>query len=234
MLNQAQLFDQTINPKTSATIRTLVEQSRLTTGLPTVKELPWLRPTETPSDATIVTDPNHDFIPKGQSFVRSDTGELVRDWKQGIQTIDTPKTQAVAGWIGGKTLELSEATIQIDTRKAVVALTSIDEQPLSSSRHILITAMARAIPRTPRLLPYLSEPVVGTITLRTKTDGLQFVGAQLPWTGSATPGPTTYVEWINHPSTDRAGDPLVRTQDQSAREARNGHSVPNAHQVKRC
>ncbi len=112
---------------------------------------------------------------QGQSFVRSDTGELLRDWKQGIQTIDTPKTQAVAGWIGGKTLELGEATIRIDTRKAVVALTSIDDQPLSSSRHILITAMARAIPGKPKLLPYLSEPVVGTITLRTKTDGLQLL-----------------------------------------------------------
>ena len=175
MLDQHQLFDQNLNPKTSAALRTLVEQSRLTIGLPAVKELPWLVPTETPSDATIVTDPMHDYIPAGQSFVRSDTGELVRNWKYGIQTINTPKTQAVSGWVGDKTLQLGDATIRMDTRKAVVALTSLDDQPLSSSRFILVTAMARAAPATKGHLPFLSEPVVGTIVLRTKTTGLELL-----------------------------------------------------------
>jgi hypothetical protein len=175
MLNRAQLFDRSVSPVSSATLRTLVEQSRLTTGLPAVKELPWLKPTETPGDATIVTDPDHDFIPKGVSFVRSDTGELVRDWKAGIQTIDTPKTQAVSGWIGGKTLKLTDATIEINTKKATVALTSIDDQPLASSQNILITTVARALPKVIYSLPYESEPVVGTITLRTKASGLELL-----------------------------------------------------------
>jgi hypothetical protein len=175
MLNRGQLFDQDINPQTAATLRTLVEQSQISVGLPAVKELPWLAPTETPEGATIVTDPYHDFIPPGQSFVRSDTGELIRNWTHGIQTIDTPKTQAASGWVGGKTFELGDATVRIDTRKAVVALTSIDDQPLSSSRYILITAMARAVPDTPGHLPFLSEPVAGTIVLRTKTTGLELV-----------------------------------------------------------
>jgi hypothetical protein len=122
---------------------------------------------------TIVTDPNHDFIPPGQSFVRSDTGELLRNWKYGIQTINSPKTQAVNGWVGGKTLQLGDSTIRADTRKAVVALTSLDDQPLSSSRNILITAVARAVAATPNHLPFLSEPVVATILLRTKISGLQ-------------------------------------------------------------
>ena len=175
MLDQHQLFDQDINPRTAATLRTLLEQSQITVGIPAVKELPWLARTEVPGDVTLVTDPNHDFIPPGQSFVRSDTGELLRNWKYGIQTIDTPKTQAVSGWVGGRTLKLGDATIRVDTRKAVVALTSIDDQPLSSSRYILITAMARAVPNTPGHLPFLSEPVVGTIVLRTKTVGLELL-----------------------------------------------------------
>ena len=112
MLDPSQLFDRALNPDTSATIRTLAEQSRLTIGMPRVKELPWLKPTKPSSDATIVTDPDHDFIPEGQSFVRSDTGELTRDWEQGIQTIDTPRTQAVSGWIGGKTLKTRDATFE--------------------------------------------------------------------------------------------------------------------------
>jgi hypothetical protein len=175
MLDRGQLFDQDLNPKTAATLRTLVEQSRLTIGLPAVEELPWLRPTETPSDVTIVTDPMRDFIPAGQSFVRSDTGELLRNWKYGIQTINTPKTQAVNGWVGGKTLQHGDAAFRIDTRKAVVALTSIDDQPLSSSRFILITAIARAVASTPGHVPFLSEPVVGTIILRTKISGLELL-----------------------------------------------------------
>ena len=183
MLDRDQLFNQDISPRTSATIRTLVEQSRLAIGIPAVKELPWLKPTKTSSDTTIVTDPYHDFIPPGQSFLRSDTGELLRNWKYGIQTIDSPKTQAVNGWVGGKTLQLSDSTIQVDTRKAVVVLTSLDNQPLSSSRDILITTVGRAVAATPGHLPFLSEPVVCTITLRTKTSGLQLLA--LSSTGTA-------------------------------------------------
>jgi hypothetical protein len=173
MLTPDQLFNQELNPGTSVALRTLVEQSRLTIGFPSVKELEWIKPTEIPSNVTIVTDPNHDFIPAGQSFVRSDTGELIRNWKHGIQTIDTPKTQAVSGWIGGKTLRLRDATFQIDTRKAIVALTSLDDQPLSSSRYILITAMARVVASPDNRLPFLSEPVVGTVILRTRSSGLE-------------------------------------------------------------
>ncbi len=102
-------------PKPPATVRTLVEQSRMTIGLPAVKELPWLDATETPKDATRITDPDHDFIPAGQNFVKSDTGELVRDWEYGIQTIDSPKTQAVSGSIGGKTFKLGAAIFRFDT-----------------------------------------------------------------------------------------------------------------------
>jgi hypothetical protein len=155
--------------------------------MPAVKELPWLKPSEPSGAVTVVTDPDHDHIAAGQVAVRSDTGELSRNWKEGIQTIDTPRTQAVSGWIGGKALELRDASFQFKTRKAVVALSSIDDQPLASSRFILITAVGQARPspatdmgkllpdRAPEHLPFLSEPVTGTITLRTKTSGLELL-----------------------------------------------------------
>lgn len=172
-LSAEQFFNQHQTPKTSAAIRTLVEQSRLTIGIPTVKELPWLKPTPAPSGATLVTDPNHDYIPAGQMYVRSDTGELTRNWKYGIQSIDTPKTQAVIGWIGAKNLATKDAGFQISTPKAVVALSSLDDLPLSSSRSILVTAVARAVPETPNHLPYRSEPVLGQITLKTTLKDLR-------------------------------------------------------------
>src|SRR3954452_14571136 len=124
-LSPAQLFETFLYPTNTATVRTLAEQSRLTIGIPAVKVLPWLKPSELPADVKVVTDPDHDFIPAGQSFVRSDTGELTRSWNEGIQTIDTPKTQAVSGWIGGKSFSLEDATFEFSTRKAVGALTSI-------------------------------------------------------------------------------------------------------------
>ena len=188
-LSPAQLFETNLDPTNTATVRTLAEQSRLTIGMPAVKELPWLKPSELPAGVKVVTDPDHDFIPAGQSFVRSDTGELTRSWNEGIQTIDTPKTQAVSGWIGGKSFSLEDATFEFSTRKAVVALTSIDSEPLAKSRFILVTAIAQA--RSASLnpqqagrrgsgtsssgTPFVSEPVAGEIKLRSKTTGLELL-----------------------------------------------------------
>jgi hypothetical protein len=173
-LDATQFFERSVNPKLSATIRTLTEQSKLTIGIPSVKELPWLKPTEAGEGTTVLSDPDRDFIPEGQSFVRSDTGELIRNWKFGIQVIDTPKTQAVSGWIDGKTIKTQDASFLFDTKKAVVALSSIDNQPLSASRFILITAMARAVAPNDRM-PFLTEPVTGTIVLKTKSRDLELL-----------------------------------------------------------
>jgi hypothetical protein len=168
-------FGRALTPDTSATIRTLAEQSKLTIGIPETRELPWLTPSRPSSDAILVTEPDRDFLPPGQSFVRSDTGELTRDWEQGIQTIDTTRTQAVSGWIGGKTLRTSDASFEATTRKAVVALSSVDNRPLSESRFILVTAVARAVPSPGNRPPYLSEPVYARVTLRTNTGDLELL-----------------------------------------------------------
>ena len=186
-LGPEQILGTLIKAENAATIRTLVEQSKLTIGMPAIKELPWLKPSEPSGDVVIVSDPDHDFIPAGATSVKSDTGEIVRSWKEGVQLIDTPRTQAVSGWIGGRSIELKDATFQFKTMKAVVASSSIDDEPLSSSRFILVTAVGQARPspatdlgkllpdRPPNHLPFLSEPVVGTITLRTKTVGLELL-----------------------------------------------------------
>ena len=176
-LSPAQLLETMLSAEqNTATIRTLIEQSQLTIGMPAVKELPWLKPSEPPGNVTVVTDPDHDHIPAGATEVRSDTGELARNWAQGVQTINTPRTQAVIGWIGGKALALKDASFQFQTRKAVVALSSIDNQPLSSSRFIMITAVGQVRPSAAAdHLPFLSEPVVGTINLHTTTEGLELL-----------------------------------------------------------
>ncbi len=168
-------FNRDISPNNSATVRTLAEQSKLTIGIPKVRELPWLEPSKPSSDAIKVTDPEQDFIPEGQSFVRSDTGELTRDWEQGVHTIDTPRTQAISGWIGGKTLKTGDASFEVTTPKAVVALSSVDDRPLSESRFVLITAVARAVASPGGHWPYLSEPVYARITLRNNAGDLELL-----------------------------------------------------------
>jgi hypothetical protein len=177
-----QLFGAKLTPEATPALRTLVEQSKLTIGMPAVKELPWLKPSEPSGDVIVVKDPGEDFLVGARDQVHSDTGELARNWRHGIQAINTPRTQAVSGWIGGKTLTLKDAAFQFQTPKAVVALSSIDDQPLSSSRFVLITAVAQARPipgpdrgQNSEGLPFLSEPVVGTIHLRNATEGLELL-----------------------------------------------------------
>jgi hypothetical protein len=168
-LSRQDLYYAATSPDTSATLRTLVEQSRLTIGLPDVPELDWdaaLSPRD--GKAIAITDLARDFIPPGQTFVASDTGELKRDWLAGIATIDTPRSQAAFGWIGGRQLQLGDVRFDIQTPKALVALTSLDGKPLATSTRMLLTAIAQVVAEENQL-PFRSQPVRGRITLRAPT-----------------------------------------------------------------
>jgi hypothetical protein len=183
-LKREQLYDTDLNPTTSAAIRTLAERSKLTIGLPDVPELDWDRATQPPAGAKLVADPARDFIPPGEERVRSDTGELMRDWAKGIQTINTPRTQVAQGWLGGEAIDLADVALRIATPKAAVAVTSLDDSPIATSKRLLITTVARVVADNGRM-PYLSEPVSGTLTIRSKAEGLKLRplapdGTQLP------------------------------------------------------
>ena len=95
------------------------------------------------ADASRSPTVDRDFLPPGQSFVVSDTGELKRDWSLGIETIDTPKSQAVMGWVGKRALRLTDVTFDLETPKATVAVTSLDGQPIASSKKMLVTVVAQ-------------------------------------------------------------------------------------------
>lgn len=171
-LSREDFFFKRQDPSTSKTIRTLMETSRLTIGLPGVPELPWLSSNnpKTEDGSIAVTDANKDFIPIGQDFVQSDTGELQRNWVKGIHTINTEKSQVISGWIGGQKINLKDVSFSIGTKKAVVAVQSLTEQPVSKSTDIFITAMARSQPNGSN--GFVSEPVVGTIVVKAPA-GLQ-------------------------------------------------------------
>lgn len=173
-LSRESLYLSQLSPAKSATLRTLVEQSRLTIGLPQTKELPWLQTTNT-AGAKVLSDVDKDFIPEGQSYVVSDTGELSRDWERGIHKIDTPKTQSVSGWMGGETIATRDAQFAITTPKASVALSSLDDLPLNQSKQILVSVSARVQASAGGKMPYLSEPVAGTLTLRSNAKSLKLI-----------------------------------------------------------
>jgi hypothetical protein len=161
---------------TAAAIRTLLEQSKVSIALPATKELPWMWKASAAGSRS-VTDLDRDFIPPGHDTVRSDTGQLERNWGEGTFTVDSPKTACAEGWIGGKTIALGAVTCRITTAKAAVVVTSLDDQPIQQSHRLLVTAVARALGSgaDANLLPFLSEPVCGTLSIASDIEGLHLV-----------------------------------------------------------
>ena len=193
-LNRRTLYYRDSHPKNIAALRTLVEQSKVTIALPDVKELDWDTASKVPPGVETVTDLDKDFIPAGQEIVRSDTGELTRRWDPGYQTIDTPRSQAAHGWIGGREIKLASVTFNVATPKAAVAVTSLDGKPVAQSRRILITAIARVVASPGGRMPLLSEPVAAALkiaapaglTLRPLAgDGKRLAAAPAPHAGGA-------------------------------------------------
>lgn len=182
-LDEKQLYDRALTPADSATLRTLIERSRVTVGLPDTPQLGWDRVPDIADDVVIVRQLDKDFVGASATEVVSDTGELRRDFRKGRQVIDTPRSQAVNGWLEGDALQTADATFAVQTPKAFVAFTSLDDQPLRTSKRILVTAVARADAPDGKT-PFRSEPVVGKLTLATTHGSLQLV----PLLGDGTRG----------------------------------------------
>jgi hypothetical protein len=160
------LFGQALSPATSVALRTAAEKGRLLVALPEVEELPWLRKSLIPPGARLISDPRQSQIAAGADSVVSDSGELTRNWDQGTFTINTPRTQAAMGLIGGRSIVLAGIEVDVATRNAVVAVQSLDGEPLGQSHRILISAGARSAPGPDKSLPYTSEPLDGRILIR--------------------------------------------------------------------
>jgi len=161
-----QLFNQSISPKDAIALRTAAEKGKLVIALPPTPELPWLEKSAIPAGAKVIADPHQSLIHGDAAETVSDTGELRRNWEQGIYAIDAPRTQAAMGWIGGKKISLADVDIAAITRNATVAVQSLDENPISKSGAILISLGARAVPKSTKQLPFYSEPVEGQLTIR--------------------------------------------------------------------
>jgi hypothetical protein len=154
-----------LSPRNAIALRTAAERGRLLIVLPKVRELPWLAKTAVPRGATLFTDPERSFIAGNAQGASSDTGELRRDWEQGIFTVSTRRTQAAMGRIGGRTVKLPDVEVSLSTPDATVAVQSLDGNPIRRSDDIMISAGARSGPEPGSRYPIFSEPVEGKLTI---------------------------------------------------------------------
>ncbi|WP_411268922.1 glycosyl hydrolase family 5 [Pseudomonas guariconensis] len=166
------LFNQSISPADSVLLRTAMEKGKLQIAMPKTPALPWLQASALPAGAKVIQDPNQSLLPANASEARSDTGELRRNWQQGLYTIDTPLTQAAIGWLGGKTLALGDIQLKLKTASASVAVQSLDGKPLKQSRNLLISLGTRAEPQPNKRTPFRVEPLDGTLSIQA-VDGLK-------------------------------------------------------------
>jgi hypothetical protein len=103
------------------------------------------------------------------------------DPDRGRLIVDTPFTQGVAGWSGGETAAFASMDFSTDNSFAVLIATSITDEPIATTKRLLVTAIARVQPTgfrwvsgwkrevaDPGRPPILQEPVVARIVWRRK------------------------------------------------------------------
>jgi hypothetical protein len=110
----------------------------------------------------------------------SDTGELTwrRRDKQSLVSVETDRTQALIGFVGGRRRSLKNLAVEVEPAFCSIVLTSLDGKPLADSDRMLLTAGARTAATAMRWddqrhslvswgrLPMRIEPVTGGIVLR--------------------------------------------------------------------
>lgn len=159
-------FNQMVSPSNSTAIRTAVEKGKLLIAMPDTKELPWLERKQLPAKSTVIRDYKHSVLPMNAPEAVSDTGELKRNWEKGIYTIDTPRTQAAMGWIGGEVIRLNNTEFRLSTKNVAVAVQSLTNEPIGKSREIMISLAGRSVPKPGNKAPFLVEPIEGEIRVK--------------------------------------------------------------------
>lgn len=78
-------------------------------------------------------------------MIKSDNGQVFRNWKKKLCGIDTPCTKSVYGFVGeNEPVQLDGLKVTAQTPFAVVAISSLTDEPIRSSRNLLLTTVGRA------------------------------------------------------------------------------------------
>lgn len=162
-----QMFYQSNSPENSVAARTASERGKLVVVMPKTPELPWLINGPIPFGATVIKDLKRPLIAAREGEAISDTGEIRRNWVQGIYTINTPRTQAAMGRIGKESINLNDVKVNIKTQNASVAVQSLDDLPINQSSSLMISLGANSMP-TGKMLPFRFVQVLGEITIHAR------------------------------------------------------------------
>lgn len=162
-LTADQMTGKAWSPGNSPAMRMAMEHGRLSIAMPQTSRWPWLAHRPAPTNAIALKDlSSAERLPRSGE---SDTGELKRDWAQGIYLIRTPRTRAALGELGGKDLNLNGVRMRWQTSQLSVAVQSLDGQPVEQSRDILISIGTRSKPQPGGATPFQMEPAAGEIKL---------------------------------------------------------------------
>ncbi len=167
VMKREDLYGREMGAHRSAAIRTLTERSRVEIALPDLPELRWDGRHRAPKGAIAVTDLDKSFLADDATEIVSDTGQLRRNWSRGVGTLDTPRTQAAYGWIGGDAIALSDVEIDVDTPKGTVAVTALDGLPIRRSKDLLVTVVSE-IDSTNGRPPLRARAVTGKLRIRSE------------------------------------------------------------------
>ena len=161
-----------------------------------------------------------DIIPRESSNrIESDTGELRRNLFRSVGVVDSPRTQIAYGFLGryiaedtqrrkSENLEVKMQSMKVDcfTDFATVALSSLNDDPICESNHMLLSTIGRARNTGAQFdgekminighAPIISEIIEADISIRTKYDDLTVwaVNSDGYYVGKL---PTTYADgWM--------------------------------------
>lgn len=128
-------------------------------------------------ETTKVNDFSRSLDP-GRGTIRSNTGQMQWNYRDGLCTLDAPQVQGVTGFLNsaGGRFELGNVTIESKNDYAAISVVSLDGKPLRSSRRILIQ-----VGTTARLTGWKTKPVEFDFK-ETKIQGEQIVhSGRPPW-----------------------------------------------------
>ena len=119
--------------------------------------------------------------------VISDTGELYKNIDEQYGIIDSPRSQVIYGHVGAnKTLNTSDIKIKCKTDFAVIAASSLSDEPISSTDNIILSAVGRVSNtdevREAGLLveigktPILAELIEADIEIKNATENMVVFG----------------------------------------------------------
>jgi len=136
------------------------------------------------TSSVLVSDQLEKLIDNPARSVRSNTGEHLLDFGQGICRVDSPKAKGVCGFLSrvGK-FELEGLTIESSNEFAAIWVVSLDGEPIATSSRLLVQCGTRYLPTGWR-----EEPAEFTYSLdKVVSPGFRILDVgRMPWQADAT------------------------------------------------